>query len=167
MEAPKYRGSHRNGVRSGKKRKPFQPWPFYRKTHFDAEMQAQVEDVWRQMDEGYDTPIRSDNPRLARPDYGEVKYELKETPRYLKGRERMRKKGHDLGELDFIVSKLLHGERLSKGNHPHRLRGDKKGLMECHIGGRDSDWVLVYQYDDDALILHALDTGMHKECGVD
>jgi len=160
------------------KRKPFQPWPFYRRTHFDAEMQAQLEDIWRKMDEGYDPredpesplyrgTVRSDNSKLERPNYGRRVYDLYETPRYLKGRKRMEERGCDLGELDYIIAKLLHGERLTKGDHPHKLRGDKKGLMECHIGGRNSDWVLVYQYDDDKLILYALDTGTHKECGVD
>ncbi len=35
-----------------------------------------------------------------------------------------------------------------------------KGYMECHIG---FDWVLVYRYDGDDLILYAVDTGTHKD----
>ncbi len=160
------------------KRRPIQFWPFYRKTHFDDETKAQVEEVWKMMDEAYNPRndpesdyygghTRSENRKPVKMDYGNTKYALVEKPAYLKGRERMFARGANLIELDYVVLKLLQGGRLPSGAHPHKLKGDKKGLMECHIGGRNSNWVLVYQYDDRELVLYAINTGTHKECGVD
>ncbi len=36
-------------------------------------------------------------------------------------------------------------------------------MVECHIGCRGSDWVLMYSYDEDELCLYALDTGAHAD----
>jgi len=40
--------------------------------------------------------------------------------------------------------------------------GVLKGYMECHIGGRNSDWVLIYHKKDDD-ILELIRTGSHSE----
>jgi len=107
------------------RRKRFQPWPFYRRTYFDAEMQAEVEELWRKMEEGYDphedpgSPLHRGNVRsyistLARPNYGSTRYSLRETPDYLRGRDGTAERGCDLEDLDFIVAKLLRGERLAR-----------------------------------------------------
>ena len=88
---------------------------------------------------------------------GNPKYSLVEMPEYLKGRERMADRGADLADLDSVVLILRYGYLPPKGSHPHRLHGKNEGLLECHIGGRRSNRVLVYRYDGTDLILHNLD----------
>lgn len=161
------------GIRKGRRRR-FQPWPFYRRTCFDAEMQAEVEELWRKMDEGYDPredpgsplyrgSVRSCSSRLARPGYGTTRYGLRETPDYLRGRDMMAENDCDLEELDFIVAKLLRGERPARDCRPQKLRGQRKGLRECRICSGDSEWTLKYRYEDGELVLHDLYESTYEE----
>lgn len=146
--------------------------------HFSEETLRDAEEVRRLISIGYDprddpeSPYyrsRSDNPKPTGIDYGrDTKYSLVEMPAYLKGRDRMAKRNADLAELDYIIMILLRGDRLPKGANPHKLRGEMSGFMECHIDGRNSDWVLIYRYDNGKkLVLYAVNTGTHKECRVD
>lgn len=44
----------------------------------------------------------------------------------------------------------------------HQLINDRryKGCRECHI---EPDWLLVYKYNNDELILFLVETGSHSE----
>ncbi len=98
---------------------------------------------------------------------GEPKYRLVEMPEYIKGRKRMAKRGANLYHLDSVILNLQYGYMPPRNCKPHKLHGNMEGLMECHIEGRHSDWVLIYGYNEDEVRLYAIDTGTHKECGVD
>ena len=43
---------------------------------------------------------------------------------------------------------------------PHQLQGDRKGQWECHI---QPNWLLVWQQNDQELILVMLNTGTHDD----
>jgi mRNA interferase YafQ len=140
-----------------------QLWPFYRRRRYCDETMEAVREVWREMDEGYtadDYPgaVRSRNIRSG-PD---IRYTLVERPRYLRGRERMAEHGYDLDDLDYVIGMLCHGDALPSRYRNHKLKGDRRGYMECHIA---FDWVLVYQYNNSQkeLILYAIDTGTHRD----
>ena len=140
-----------------------QLWPFYRRRRYCDETMEAVREVWREMDEGYtadDYPeaVRSRNIRKG----SDVGYILVEKPRYLKGRQRMAERGYDLADLDYVIDILRHGDALPSRYRNHKLKGDKKGYLECHIG---YDWLLVYQYNNRAkeIILYAIDTGTHRD----
>lgn len=140
-----------------------QLWPFYRRRRYCDETMEAVREVWREMDEGYtadDYPeaVRSRNIRKG----SDVGYILVEKPRYLKGRQRMAERGYDLADLDYVIDILRHGDALPSRYRNHKLKGDMKGCMECHIG---YDWLLVYQYNNRAkeVILYAIDTGTHRD----
>ena len=120
-----------------------------------------VRQVWREMDEGYtidDYPEHQVSRNIR--EGTNTKYTLVETPRYTKGRERMAGRGYDLEELDLVIDLLRRGYDLPRHYRNHKLKGEKKGYMECHVA---FDWVLVYQYNDRELILYALDTGTHED----
>lgn len=87
------------------------------------------------------------------------RYELYESPRYLRDREYLESNGYDLAVLDGVISMLLEGERLPRRCKVHRLRGDKEGLWDCHI---KDDWILLYRYRPDGLVLEAVRTGGHR-----
>ena len=138
-----------------------QLWPFYRRRKYCEETMEAVREVWREMEEGYTVDDYPDAVRSRNiPKSSDTKYTLIERPRYLKGRERMAERGYDLGDLDSVIDFLRRGWKLPRNFKNHKLRGDMKGYMECHIA---YDWVLVYQYSDNDLILYAIDTGTHRD----
>ena len=61
-----------------------------------------------------------------------------------------------------VVDKLANREKLEPQYKNHKLIDDGyfKNCSECHI---EPDWLLVYKYDDDKLILLLVNTGSHSE----
>ena len=75
-----------------------------------------------------------------------------------KGIKKQRKRGKNREKIQTVIKCLLTDEPLPYNARPHKLKGEWEGFWECHI---DSDWLLIYQYDEDNLILHA--TGSHQD----
>ena len=61
-----------------------------------------------------------------------------------------KRRGLDISLLKSIVTKLANGESLDPKYKDHPLTGNWIGHRECHI---QSDWLLVYRYEDDVLVL--------------
>ncbi|MED9485237.1 type II toxin-antitoxin system YafQ family toxin [Escherichia marmotae] len=59
-----------------------------------------------------------------------------------------------------IVNKLANDETLEPKYKDHALKGDFIGFRECHL---KPDLLLIYQKQDDKLILYCLDIGSHSE----
>ena len=74
--------------------------------------------------------------------------------------KRCKKRGLPLEELWAVVRKLLKGETLEEKYKVHRLSGDHKGVWECHLR---PDWLLLWEQNDDELILLMLNTGSHSD----
>lgn len=87
------------------------------------------------------------------------RYELYESPRYLKDREYLEDNGYDLEPLDNAITMLLDGDRLPRRYKVHKLNGNQDGLWDCHM---KSDWILLYRYSEDGLVLEAVRTGSHR-----
>ena len=68
----------------------------------------------------------------------------------------------DLDKLDDVIDKLARHGTLEPKYRDHSLINDKyyKNCRECHI---ESDWLLVYQIDDNKLNLLLVATGSHSE----
>ena len=62
--------------------------------------------------------------------------------------------------LKSVVKKLADGEKLDEKHRDHALTGNWKNYRECHI---QPDWLLVYRYEKDILILTLARTGTHSE----
>lgn len=140
----------------------YQLWPFYRKRNFSEETLEAMREVERKINEGY-RPPDDEETHISRNISGtnsNTKYKLVEEPRYLKGRQRMAERGFDLDDLDYVIGLLRHGDKLPKRYDNHKLKGNMRGFMECHIG---YDWLLVYRYDQDNLVLYTVNTGSHKD----
>lgn len=71
-----------------------------------------------------------------------TKYEIKNTTQFKK---------------DY---KLANGESLDPKHKDHPLSGNWVGHRECHIS---PDWLLIYRYDDDVLVLTLTRTGSHSD----
>ncbi len=91
-----------------------------------------------------------------------TKYEVQWATRFKKQYKTIQKQGKTLLKLQKIVSALAEGEPLPIKNRNHKLvdSRDYKECWECHI---DPDWLLIYQYQEDELILLLVATGSHSE----
>lgn len=89
-----------------------------------------------------------------------TKYEIKNTTQFKKDYKLAKRRGLDISLLKSIVTKLANGESLDSKYKDHPLTGNWIGYRECHI---QSDWLLVYRYEDDVLVLTLARTGTHSD----
>lgn len=91
-----------------------------------------------------------------------TKYQIKYTSDFKKNYKKIKKQGKDVEKLKVVVSKLADGLELEEKYKNHMLTDSKyyKKCGECHI---EPDWLLVYQYMDNELILVLIATGSHSE----
>lgn len=89
-------------------------------------------------------------------------YEIHSTSEFRKQLKKIKKQGKNLKKLENIVEKLANKEELDDRYHNHILNNSKyyKNCGECHI---EPDWLLVYQYINNELILLLVSTGSHSE----
>ncbi len=62
--------------------------------------------------------------------------------------------------VDTIIERLCDDEILEPKYRDHKLKGSLRGLRECHI---KPDLLLIYNKQEDVLILNALNLGSHSE----
>lgn len=89
-----------------------------------------------------------------------TKYEIKNTTQFKKDYKPAKRRGLDINLLKGIITKLANGEVLAPKHKDHPLSADWVGHRECHI---QPDWLLVYRYDNDVLVLTLSRTGTHSD----
>lgn len=89
-----------------------------------------------------------------------TKFEIKNTTQFKKDYKLAKKRGLNLSLLKDIVTKLANGEPLEPRHKDHALTGNWTGHRECHI---QPDWLLIYRYEDDVLVLTLARTGTHSD----
>ena len=79
-------------------------------------------------------------------------YEVKTTSKFNKGLKKVAKQGKDINKIIEVIEMLANGEELDPKYKNHKLIDDKnyKNCCECHIR---LDWLLIYQYNDNELLL--------------
>ena len=72
------------------------------------------------------------------------------------------KQGKDIDKLLDVVNLLSKKEDLDPKYRDYSLLNDKrfKNCRDCHI---EPDWLLIYKYLDDEIILLLVNTGSHSE----
>ena len=92
----------------------------------------------------------------------DYKYKVQYSTRFKKSLKRCLKQGKDIEKLKIVIDKLANDEVLEIKYKNHKLVNSKfyKDCYECHI---EPDWLLVYQYIDDELILLLINIGSHSE----
>lgn len=63
-----------------------------------------------------------------------------------------------MSALYAMIEYLRIGKNIPLMSRPHKLQGKYEGCWECHI---ESDWLLIWEYDNDAIILTR--TGSHAD----
>ncbi len=94
--------------------------------------------------------------------HSKTKYQIKYTTEFKKNYKKIKKQGKDVEKLKVVVSRLADDDYLEEKYKNHILTDSKhyKNCGECHI---EPDWLLVYQYIDNELILVLVATGSHSE----
>lgn len=90
------------------------------------------------------------------------KYDVVYSTKFKKALKKLIKQGKVINELFDIIDKLANDEKLNMKYKNHSLVNDKyyKDCNECHI---NPDWLLIYRYNKDKLLLLLIDTGSHSE----
>jgi len=91
-----------------------------------------------------------------------TKCEIDYTSNFKKQLKKILKQGKDANILLDVVTKLANKEELDEKYKNHRLIDDKtyRDCSECHL---KPDWLLVYKYINNNLILVLVATGCHSE----
>ncbi len=87
-------------------------------------------------------------------------YTIKRTGQFKKDLKSIISRGYNLALMETVVNTLAAGKPLDVKHKDHDLTGNWKGYRECHIL---PDWLLIYQYDKDELILYLTRTGTHSD----
>lgn len=80
--------------------------------------------------------------------------------RFKKDYKRMQKRGYDVTRLQEAIQILAEGKPLPPNYRDHVLTGNYRNYRECHIM---PDWLLVYQIQEEELILLLFRTGSHSD----
>ena len=89
-----------------------------------------------------------------------MKYEVKFTNLFKKDLKLAKKQNKDLNKLFDVVNILAEGGILEAKYRDHDLSGEYKGTRECHV---EPDWLLVYEIQNDILVLMLYRLGTHSE----
>lgn len=87
-------------------------------------------------------------------------YEIEYSGKFKKSLKLCKKRGYNLELLQKVISLLSEHGKLPQEYRPHILSGKYAGIWECHI---QADWLLIWQQDNNKLILLLLDTGTHSD----
>jgi len=95
-------------------------------------------------------------------DLKNTKYEVQYTSLFKKQYKKVLKQGKDKEKFLKILGILANGESLEEKYKDHSLVDNKyfKNCRECHI---EPDWLLVYKYIENELVLFLVQTGSHSE----
>jgi mRNA interferase YafQ len=85
--------------------------------------------------------------------------ELKITSQFKKDLKKYQNRPQKIAKLKHILSLLQCGAPIPPENHPHRLLGEYKGCLECHI---ENDTLLIW-IDESGDIIKLLRLGTHSE----
>jgi mRNA interferase YafQ len=88
-----------------------------------------------------------------------MKLRIKVSKQYKKDYKKLIQSGRDVSKLTKVIDTLSTGKKLDAKYKDHPLKGNLQGKRECHIA---SDWLLLYEKDNDKLMLLLLRTGDHR-----
>lgn len=89
-------------------------------------------------------------------------YEVRRTTRFKKDLAKCIRRGLDESKLNEAVCLLQNGSSLPERycDHPLQPSSDYVDCRELHI---QPDWLLVYRYSNDSVILYLIRTGTHSD----
>ena len=91
-----------------------------------------------------------------------INYKVKYSKEFKKSLKRIIKQGKNIDKLLIVVDILAKKQPINQKYRDHALYDDKrfKGCRDIHI---EPDWILIYKYVEDELILLLINTGSHSQ----
>lgn len=89
-----------------------------------------------------------------------MKYDVQFTTQFKRDLKLAKKQNKDLDKLFAVIELLASGGTLPPQNRDHELSGKYKGSRECHV---EPDWLLIYEIQDNVLVLMLYRLGTHSE----
>lgn len=87
-------------------------------------------------------------------------YSIERTNQFKKSFKKCVKRGLDIELFTETIRILAESGKLPAKYRAHKLTGKWNGAWECHI---EPDWLLVWEQNDQELILLMIDTGTHSD----
>ena len=89
-------------------------------------------------------------------------YKIKYSKEFKKALKKVTRQGKNIDKLLDVVDMLSRKEQLDPKYKDHPLYNDKrfKDCRDCHI---EPDWVLIYKYLEEEIILLSVNSGSHSE----
>ncbi|MBQ8892770.1 MAG: type II toxin-antitoxin system YafQ family toxin [Bacilli bacterium] len=91
-----------------------------------------------------------------------INYKVKYSKEFKKSLKKVIKQGKNIDKLLDVVDILSQKQQLDSKYKDHVLYNDKrfKDCRDCHI---ESDWVLIYKYLENEIVLLLVNTGSHSD----
>lgn len=91
-----------------------------------------------------------------------TKYHVQYTSRFKKEYKKVLKQGKDENKFLEVLNIIANGQKLEPKYKNHKLVDDKvfKNCNELHI---EPDWLLIYKYKNEKLVLLLFATGSHSD----
>lgn len=92
--------------------------------------------------------------------------EMKQTTKFKKDLKRLKKRNLNLEKLKTAMKMIVEEIPLPEEEYrAHLLEPTKEYLncWECHISGRNSDWLLIYKFYPDENLVSFIRTGTHSD----
>ena len=89
-----------------------------------------------------------------------MKYTVEPTHKFKKDLKLCQSRGYNIKKIQEVIKTLANGKKLSQKYKDNALTGNWNGYRECHI---QPDWLLIYKYVDNELMLLLTRTGSHSD----
>ncbi|SIN86730.1 mRNA interferase YafQ [Carnobacterium alterfunditum] len=92
--------------------------------------------------------------------------EMKQTTKFKKDLKRLKKRNANLEKLKTVIQMIVEEVPLLEEEYrAHILEPTKDYLdcWECHISGRNSDWLLIYKFYPSQKLVSFIRTGTHSD----
>ena len=90
----------------------------------------------------------------------ETKLTIKYSTQFKKDLKKAQKQNKNLDKLFTVIERIANREPLDPSLRDHDLAGNYKGTRECHI---EPDWLLIYEVQENMLVLMLYRNGSHAE----
>ncbi|MCC8112957.1 MAG: type II toxin-antitoxin system YafQ family toxin [Bacteroidales bacterium] len=91
-------------------------------------------------------------------------YQIRTSKSFDKAVQLLHRRGYNLDLLFDAIDLLRENGCLPSEYKPHKLSGKNcNNVWECHIGGRNSDWLLLWTQNNKELWMIFTETGTHSD----
>ncbi len=89
-------------------------------------------------------------------------YEIIKSTRFKKDFEKCVKRGLSEDKFEEIITYLRNGDTIPERYKDHPLK-PSRNYVDCRELHIESDWLLIYKYIDEAVVLYLVRTGSHSD----